>query len=178
MVLSNEKVNEILENALNEGITARVRDISYVILSFFYKNKEFAYKSVFGADSVGFEEYASSKVVKHLEKALSSMNPNKKGAKEGDITFEENKAYMLKLKRDTELAMQNGDIETKDGLKILTDISTKLNDKFSVNESVQEQLVIVTQKYDDICPYCSHEISRRPISKEEAKEMYKLVEKE
>ena len=54
----------------------------------------------------------------------------------------------------------------------------KLNDKFNVNDSSQEQIIIVNQKYDDICPYCQHEVARRPISKNEAMSMYNLIEKE
>ena len=94
-----------------------------------------------------------------------------------DITFEENKAYMLKLKKDTEDAIEKGEVDKKDGLKILADISTRLNDKFSVNQQQRDQIVIVEQKYNDVCPRCFAEIARRPISKEEAMEMYDLIEK-
>jgi primosomal protein N' len=69
-------------------------------------------------------------------------------------------------------------IRQKDALKILADITVKLNDKFNVNEDVKEQMVMVSAKYDHICPVCSTEVSRRPISKEEAMEMYGLIEKE
>ena len=86
---------------------------------------------------------------------------------------------MLKLKADTEKAMEEGEIEMKDGLKILTDISTKLNDKFGAKEEMKDQIVQVLQKYDgEVCPYCHREISRNPISKEEAIKMYNLVEKQ
>jgi hypothetical protein len=94
-----------------------------------------------------------------------------------DITFEENKAYMLKLKRDTEMAMEAGEIEKKDGLKILSDISTKLNDKFSVTAEVKDQYVCVEQKYSSICSYCGRECAPPPMSKEEAMKMYNLIEK-
>ena len=102
----------------------------------------------------------------------------KKKKKSEDISFEENKEYMLNLKRQTEEAMASGEIDKKDGLKILTDISVKLNDKFNVSDSSQEQYVPVFAKYDAVCSRCGAEISRRPISKEEAIEMYNLVEKE
>jgi hypothetical protein len=85
---------------------------------------------------------------------------------------------MLKLKKETELAMEAGDIDKKDGLKILTDISTKLNDKFSVKDDTAEQLVVVNYKYDAICPNCGKEVSRKPITKEEAIKMYNLEEKQ
>ena len=94
------------------------------------------------------------------------------------ISFEENKAYMLNLKRQTEEAMAAGEIDKKDGLKILSDISVKLNDRFSVKDENQDQIVIVNSKYDAVCSRCGAEVSRRPITKDEAMEMYNLVEKE
>jgi hypothetical protein len=38
-------------------------------------------------------------------------------------------------------------------------------------------MVIVEQKYDDVCPMCFSEVARRPLSKEEAMKMYNLIEK-
>ena len=106
------------------------------------------------------------------------LNDKKKKTKTEDISFEENKAYMLGLKKQTEEAMAAGEIDKKDGLKILADLSVKLNDKFNVSDSSQEQYVHVFAKYDAVCSRCGAELSRRPISKEEAIEMYYLVEKE
>mgnify|MGYP003457208386 CR=1 FL=1 len=90
-----------------------------------------------------------------------------------DISFEENKAYMLKLKKDTEDAMQKGEIDKKDALKILTDISTKLNDKFRINQEEREQMVIVSPKYNTICK-CGRELYIP--TKEELMEKYNLIE--
>jgi hypothetical protein len=72
--------------------------------------------------------------------------------------------------------MENNEIDKKDGLKILTDISTKLNDKFGAKEEMKDQIVQVEMKYNDICPYCSHEVARRPMTKEEAIKEYNLIE--
>jgi hypothetical protein len=38
-------------------------------------------------------------------------------------------------------------------------------------------VIIVNAKYDAICPSCGREVSRKPITKEEAIKMYNLVEK-
>jgi hypothetical protein len=117
--------------------------------------------------------YKQSKPIVELGKLMAeSLSWNSKE----DITFEENKAYMLKLKADTERAMENNEIDKKDGLKILTDISTKLNDKFGAKEEMKDQIVQVEMKYNDICPYCSHEVARRPMTKEEAIKEYNLIE--
>ena len=93
-----------------------------------------------------------------------------------DITFEENKAYMLKLKAKTEKAMEDGEIDKKDALKILADISTKLNDKFGAKEEIKDQIVQISPKYDYICPRCQTEVSRRPMTKEEAMKEFNLIE--
>ena len=92
-----------------------------------------------------------------------------------DITFEENKAYMLKLKKDTEDAIEKGEVDKKDGLKILADISTRLNDKFSVNQQQKDQMVFVSCKYNSICE-CGKEIYIP--TKEQLMEEYGLVEKQ
>ena len=173
MVLSNEKINELIELGAKEGKPVRVRDISYVLLSSCYEDKEVAYKSLFGASSDGFEEYKSSDVVKFLESKL-----NKKESKKGkgeDITFEENKAEIIKLIKETQDALEKGTIEPKDALKIQADLRVKLNDKFSVNETVQEQLVIVNCKYNSVCE-CGRELYIP--TKEDLMKEYNLIEKQ
>ena len=173
MVLSNEKINELIELGAKEGKPVRVRDISYVLLSSCYEDKEVAYKSLFGASSDGFEEYKSSDVVKFLESKI-----NKKEGKKGkgeDITFEENKAEIIKHIKETQHALEKGTIETKDALKIQADLRVKLNDKFSVNETVQEQLVIVNCKYNSVCE-CGRELYIP--TKEDLMREYNLIEKQ
>lgn len=177
-MISNEDLNKIIEKAQKDGYFIKVRDISYVILRNCFEDYSVAYISLYGGmDKDEIEKYENSKEIAYLKKVVSKYIHKRKGAKEGDITFEENKAYMLKLKADTERAMADGTVDVKDGLKILTDISTRLNDKFQVKEDVKDQIVQIMPKYDDICPYCAHEVSRRPISKEEAIELYDLTEK-
>ena len=173
MVLSNEKINELIEIGAREGKPIRVRDISYVLLSSCYEDKEVAYKSLFGASSDGFEEYKSSDVVKFLESKINKKDGKK--AKGEDITFEENKSEIINLIKETKEKEIRGEIDAKQSLDLQTKLRITLNDKFRVQEEIQEQLVIVTQKYDDVCPYCSHEISRRPMTEEEAIIKYNLV---
>ena len=175
-MISNNKIKEILEQMSEKGFAIGVRDISYILLCRSYEDDIVAYKSLFGDSSeTEITYYKQSTPIVELGKLMAdSLGWNSKE----DITFEENKAYMLKLKADTERAMADGEIDKKDGLKILTDISTKLNDKFGAKEEMKDQIVQIAQKFDDICPYCSHEVARRPISKEEAIKMYNLVEKQ
>lgn len=176
MVLSNERINEIIEDGITKGYSVRVRDVSFTLLSFYYKDNELAYKSVFGADSFGYEDYIKNPVVKYLQNELVDFNTNKK-KKNGndDITFEENKAEIIQLIKDTQKALEDGTIEPKDALKIQADLRVKLNDKFSVNEAVQEQIVIVNCKYNSVCD-CGREIYIP--TKEDLIKEYNLIEKQ
>ena len=56
------------------------------------------------------------------------------------------------------LARMNGELDYKDALKLETEIRTKLNDKFAVADTTEQQYVIVECKYNAICEHCNHEI--------------------
>jgi hypothetical protein len=177
--MNNIEFNKVIEDAKALAHDVRLRDIAYVFLSTHFDDKDIAYASVFGNSSdVDVSVYNNKPSIQYLKDILFIQKSGNNAKKSNeDISFEENKAYMLKLKKDTEDAMKAGEIDKKDGLKILTDISTKLNDKFQVSSEEKDQVIFVNQKYNDICPRCSVEISRRPISKEEAIKLYNLVEK-
>lgn len=183
-MISNEQIKKAIEDCARAGHTISVRDISYVLLSMQFDDALVAYKCIFGNDYDYNQDYHNTynqtSTMTYLKSYVefTLLNDKKKKKKTEDISFEENKAYMLSLKKQTEEAMAAGEIDKKDGLKILADLSVKLNDKFNVSDSSQEQYVHVFAKYDSVCSRCGAEISRRPISKEEAIEMYNLVEKE
>lgn len=183
-MISNEQIKRTIEDCAKANHTVSVRDISYVLLCMHFDDSLVAYKCIFGNDYDYNQEYHATydqtATMAYLKTYVefTLLNEKKKKTKTEDISFEENKAYMLGLKKQTEEAMAAGEIDKKDGLKILADLSVKLNDKFNVSDSSQEQYVHVFAKYDAVCSRCGAEISRRPISKEEAIEMYNLVEKE
>jgi hypothetical protein len=183
-MISNEQIKRAIEDCARANHTISVRDISYVLLSMQFDDSLVAYKCIFGNDYDYNQDYHATydqtSTMTYLKSYVefTLLNDKKKKTKTEDISFEENKAYMLGLKKQTEEAMAAGEIDKKDGLKILADLSVKLNDKFNVSDSSQEQYVHVFAKYDAVCSRCGAEISRRPISKEEAIEMYNLVEKE
>ena len=180
MELTIEKVSEILTNASSQGANLKVRDIAYVLLRRYFDDRSYAWRVCFtdaDYDEKTIDAYEEGVGYQYLKEVLMEVRDRGGLLYDEDITFEENKAYMLKLKRDTEMAMEAGEIEKKDGLKILSDISTKLNDKFSVTQQQKDQMVVVEQKYDDVCPRCFSEVARRPLSKEEAMKMYDLIEK-
>ena len=179
MELTIEKVGEILTNASSQGANLKVRDIAYVLLRRYFDDRSYAWRVCFSDsdyDEKTIDAYEEGIGYQFLREVLAEVRDRGGLLYDEDITFEENKAYMLKLKRDTEMAMEAGDLEKKDGLKILSDLSVKLNDKFSVQAEVKDQMVIVEHKYDDICPYCQHEVASKPMTKEEAMATYNLKE--
>jgi hypothetical protein len=179
MELTIEKVGEILTNASSQGANLKVRDIAYVLLRRYFDDRSYAWRVCFTEADYNdktIDAYEEGIGYQFLREALAEVRDRGGLLYDEDITFEENKAYMLKLKRDTEMAMEAGDLEKKDGLKILSDLSVKLNDKFSVQAEVKDQMVIVEHKYNDICPYCQHEVASKPMTKEEAMATYNLKE--
>ena len=166
--ISIEDFNKILADAKKMGLDLRMSDIFYTFELQRFDNKEVVYTVLFGKGNTQkvIDDYDKSRKIRFLKKYINTnypidsmsshentiiANSNKKKHGHDDITFEENKAYMLKLKKETEDAIENGEIEKKDGLKILADLSVKLNDKFAVSEKQDEQRIIVYPKFNTIC---------------------------
>ena len=184
MNISIEDIKKIIEDASKKGFKIGVRDIAFVVLLDAFENEDIAYKCLFGSESGFMQEYASvyarTGAVEYIKDYIDILSTNN-GARSkkqdvDDITFDENKSYMITLKKDTEEAMANGEIEKKDALKILADISVKLNDKFNVKDANEDrQVVIVQNKFNAICE-CGREIY--VPTKEEMMKKYNLVEKD
>jgi hypothetical protein len=183
-MISNEQIKNTIEDCAKHKHIVTVRDIAYALLCLQLEDSLIAYKCIFGNDYDYNQEYHNtydqtammSYLKTYVEVSLISGRGKRKNTE--DISFEENKAYMLKLKKDTEEAIEKKEIDKKDGLKILADLSVKLNDRFKVSAEERDQMIVVNAKYDSICPRCGSEVSRRPITKEEAMDMYNLIEVE
>ena len=127
MNISIEDIKKIIEDASKKGFKIGVRDIAFVVLLDAFENEDIAYKCLFGSESGFMQEYASVyartgavEYIKDYIDILSTNNGSRSKKQDvDDITFDENKSYMIKLKKDTEEAMANGEIEKKDALKIL-----------------------------------------------------------
>lgn len=179
-MISNEDLNKIIKDCAAVGCQITVRDISFLLLCRIFDDIEVAYKSIFGNSVVDLNKYNEEKRINFLRSYIETNFPlrkSKRNSSDDEITFEENKAGMMKLITDTRKALEEGKIDPKDAYKIEADLRSKLNDKFDVKEEVKDQVVQVLQKYDSICPHCMHEVASKPISKEDAKRLYNLVEK-
>ena len=181
-MITNEQIVEIIKDCSKKGHIVTTRDIAYALLCIHFEDSLVAYKCVFGYDKNYCEEYHNTydntdmMVFLKTYIDISVVNKKRKRTKDDDISFEENKAYMLKLKRDTEDAMANQEIDKKDGLKILAQISTTLNDKFKVSSEDVQQRIFVNKKFNSICSNCGKELYIP--TKEDLMEKYDLVEKE
>ena len=178
-MISLEALQRAQADCKKAGHTVSARDISYAILTTHYEDSLIAYRCLFGKDYDYNEEYHTTydqtAMMVYLKQYVEmTLLEKKKVKKTEDISFEENKAYMLQLKKQTEEAMANGDIDKKDALKILAQISTTLNDKFKVKDEAASQVVVVNTKYNSLCE-CGKELYIP--TKEDLMEMYGLVEK-
>ena len=181
MKINNNQISKIIEDCKMSGYTIKVRDISYILLSNIYEDETLAYKVVFGSDfdDDDVNQYNKSKAISFLRRYINSnysesvSNKSKKG-KNKDITFEDNKAAMIELIEQTEKDYNDGLIEAKDRLKIVSELRVKLNDKFKVQEDVKEQIVVVNMKYNSVCA-CGRECY--VPTKEDLMKQYNLIEK-
>ena len=177
-MINKKRIDKIKAEFFGKGIEVSTTDIGFAVLSI-VMGDDLAYEAIFGGAVMS--DYAKSERITKLKEKVTDYIGGGSivagGGAKADITFEENKAYMIELKRRTEQAMQDDDIDTKDGLTILKDLSVKLNDKFNVADKTINQVVVVNQKYSSVCEYCHHEIAPYPIPKEEAMRIYGLVEK-
>lgn len=189
-MLSTDDLRQIKIDCESAGHKILVKDISFVIVKRMYDDNIVAYKSIYNDNKKDkdIEDFTQSPAITFLSMYVESMleqrgvSDNKKPKKrnkalEDDITFEENKAELIKLIKETQEKEKSGEIDAKQSLDLQTKLRITLNDKFKVQEEVRDNVVIVNQKFDDICS-CGREIARRPITKEEAMAMYRLVEKE
>lgn len=166
VLINDEQLRQITDDCLSRGFKIKIRDIAFAVLAKAFGDDLLAYKVVYDAGDVNIYKNATN--IKYLldyldekifNKAEVSKMRSKKEKNDDELTFEENKSEIIKLIKETQNALEEGTIEPKDALKIQADLRVKLNDKFSVKEDVQEQMVIVNAKYNAICPYCAHEIS-------------------
>lgn len=183
---------EDIKDTINAGKKLKhnisVRDISYVLLLNSFDDNKIAFKAIWGneSDEEDMKEYMSSKKIIFLQTYLKALNKDEKEEVKSpvkvenfaeDITFEENKAELIKLLSDVKTAHTEGKLDAKDALKMQIDIRTKLNDKFGTEEKEDKDCVVVVDpKFNYICPYTQRECYVN--SKEQCMKRYNLIEKE
>lgn len=181
-MIKNEDYTKIIETCKKDGYDVRIRDIAFCVLVESIEDKNVCFQVIFGKSNEDvFENYVNSKKIIYLSDIiknsyLSKLDIQSRIAAEptSTLSLEENREEMIKLLSEIDEALAEKKIEYKDALKYKTDIRTKLNDKFGVNESSEDNRVVVYKKFNSICR-CGREIY--VPTKEDLMEKYNLVEK-
>lgn len=189
-MLSTEDLRNIKNDCERAGYKIVVKDISFAIVKRMYEDVLVAYKSIYNDNRTDTDIVAFTKTpaMTFLFSYLDSMFKQRGGSSiattksttaktkdVNDITFEENKAEIIRLIKETQDARANGEMDVKDALKLEGELRVKLNDKFKVQEEVKDNVVQVYTKYNSICQ-CGRELYIP--TKEDLIKEYNLVEKQ
>lgn len=171
-MIQNKDIKDILASVAVEWPAVEERDIVYLILCDTFADKSTAARLAYGREQK--RSVAYDKGIKVLAATLSPFGIGV--SSEDDVSREENKSALIKLLPRIKAAVDNGELDVRDGLKLETDIRVKLNDKFEMEaDRGQKHLIVVPQKHDLICPHTNRECSKMP-SKKACMEYYKLKE--
>lgn len=164
-----DNINDIVNFAIVNKFEVTVRDISYVILENTFNDAKAAYYSIHGKncgkDEKDIQKYDTSAPIECIRGYMLSnrfiLNSKEQEKKTGlkNISAEENQDGMIRLISEIEKAMEEKKMSKKDGLGRISDIRTKLQGRFNIEQNNEQLHIVVNNKYNAICPYCNHEIS-------------------
>ena len=194
MAMTVDEIKDIIKESRLAGHDVKMKDVAYIIVRTVIDDKAVAYRSVFDAaeseDSVKryemepgikflknrLKKYISPKAQKSAASATKVQDTSAKdiNSKYKDITFEENKEAMLELIDEIQEGMRNKEIDVAVGLKMQTDIRTKLQDKFEVSNKKDEHRIVVNTKFNHICEWTRKECFLQ--TKEYAMKQWGLIE--
>lgn len=163
-MLKKENIKMILDSVRTDWAKADEKDIAFAILCDALEDKTLAYRLAYRKSD---KEAADFYETPRFKKLLDMLEPFGIGGLDSNaVTKEENKNELLKMLDKIQLEVDRGNLETKDALKMQTDIRVKLNDKFEMEESQkQKRIIVVPSKHDIVCPHTSRECSFWPTRK-------------
>lgn len=174
MKITKEKIDRVSQEAKMKGVDVRLRDIGYYVIAKVFDSVELAYRMVFETNATdtqisAYDGGATQTFVKDWFKRESTVD-----GLNDDLTFTENRQALIDMLNEiTELA-QAGEIPQKDAMKMKTDIRVKLTDKFQIQDSGGETIVVVPPKFDFVCPHTSRECYQ--MNAEYAKRRFHLID--
>lgn len=187
MKIGLTEITKTIEDCRGQGYDLKMNEIAYVFLLQYFKDKNIVYKILFGSEASDAEisKFDTSAKMKFLKKYLKAnyikgKEEDNVDSQYSDISFEDNKEAMIKMIEEAEKKYKNNEIEWDKYSDRVSKLRIALNDKFKVSEKLDEQRIIVNNKYNDICPYCHHEIRSKEAEDaiREIKEKYDLVPKQ
>lgn len=163
-MLKKDNIKMVLEAVRTEWQSVSEKDICFAILCDAIEDKTLAYRLAYRKSEKEAEEFYNRP---RFKKLLEALEPFGIGMVDGNsITREENKNELLKMLDKIDRAVASHELETKDALKMQTDIRVKLNDKFDMEESQkQKRIIVVPSKHDIVCPMTNRECNYWPTRK-------------
>lgn len=167
--MTNEAIQELIQKSKKLGYEVTMKDIGYAILRNTITDAASCYYTLYskGTDDI-VSEYDKSKKITYLR---NDIFPPKR-----TVSFEENREQLIGLLDKIKQQSDTGEIKAKDAVAQEAAIRVQLERTFSTGDKEDGNQIIVESKYDDVCPYCHHEIALPP--KERAMEVYNLMERD
>ena len=180
-MITKEQIQDCIAFCEEQGYFIEESDIAYLLINREFKDRYKAYELTKsrGIPDEYVDNYDSSDKIACLRKYMNEHWAKRKESVintesiEGAITFEENRDALIRYLGEIQKLMDEKKIEPKDGMKMMTDIRLKLNDKFNIKEAQVEQRIIVQPKFSHICDYTHKECWL--MTEDWAKKHYHLI---
>lgn len=181
IMITKEQIQECIAYCSEQGYFIEESDIAYLLINREFKDRYKAYELTKsrGIPDEYVDNYDSSDKMACLRKYMNEHWAKRKESVintesiEGAITFEENRDALIRYLGEIQKLMDEKKIEPKDGMKMMTDIRLKLNDKFNIKEAQVEQRIIVQPKFNYVCQYTHKECWL--MTEDWAKKQYHLI---
>lgn len=180
-MITKEQIKDCIAFCEEQGYFIEESDIAYLLINREFKDRYKAYELTKsrGIPDEYVDNYDSSDKIACLRQYMNEHWAKRKESVintesiEGAITFEENRDALIKYLGEIQKLMNEKKIDPKDGMKMMTDIRLKLNDKFNIKEAQVEQRIIVQPKFSHICDYTHKECWL--MTEDWAKKHYHLI---
>ena len=180
-MISKEEIQECIAYCSEQGYFIDEYDIAFLLVNREFRDIYMSYELTKskGMPSDYVDSYSSSDKIVCLRQYMNDHWAKRKETVintetiEGAITFEENRDALIRYLGEIQKLMDEKKIEPKDGMKMMTDIRLKLNDKFNIKEAQVEQRIIVQPKFNYVCQYTHKECWL--MTEEWTKKQYHLI---
>ena len=164
-MITKEQIKECIDFCSEQGYFIDESDIAFLLVNREFRDVYMSYELTKskGMPSDYVDSYSSSDKIACLRQYMNEHWAKRKESVintesiEGAITFEENRDALIKYLGEIQKLMNEKKIDPKDGMKMMTDIRLKLNDKFNIKEAQVEQRIVVQPKFSHICEYTRKE---------------------
>ena len=181
IMITRKQIQDCVAFCEEQGYFIEESDIAYLLINREFRDRYKAYELTKSKDMPDeyVDNYDNSDKMSCLRKYMNEHWAKRKDSVinteniEGAITFKENRDALIKYLGEIQNMMDEKKIEPKDGLKMMTDIRLKLNDKFNIKEAQVEQRIIVQPKFSHICDYTRKECWL--MTEDWAKKHYHLI---